>query len=119
MKYTVEVYLEDIYGFKISREEDKFVGGITALKSKVVDEDKFYRILYEEALRHGISYLQAYVRKMNYPYIVEPILAAGNDSRVVGVRLVSYTVISSTVVDNLLDVLQQGIGKYLEVIVSS
>jgi len=119
MKYIIEVYVEDIYGFKIAKEEDKFVTGITALKSKVVDEDKFFRILYEQALRHGISYLQAYIRKMNYPYIVEPIFAPGNEAKIVGIRIISYTVISSTVVDNLLDVLQQGIGRYLELIVTS
>jgi len=119
MKYIIEVYVEDIYGFKIAKEEDKFVTGITALKSKVVDEDKFFRILYEQALRHGISYLQAYIRKMNYPYIVEPIVVGEAEPKIIGVRIISYTVISSTVVDNLIDILQQGIGKYLEIIVTS
>jgi len=119
MKYVVEIYLEDIYGFKIVREEDKFISVITALKSKVVDEDKFYRILYEQALRHGISYLQAYIRKMNYPYIVEPIIVGESEPKIIGVRIISYTAISSTVVDNLIDILQQGIGKYLEVIVTT
>jgi len=119
MKYIVELTINEIYGSKIMNDEDKFIAGIKAVMSKLGDENKFYETIYEDALQHGISYLEAYIKKMNYSYIIEPIYFGKDEKKVLGIRFISYTVIPSAILENFINILLQGIGKYLEIVATT